>query len=242
MTVPEDRETAEAHKTDRRHRRLEQEFVEAGLDSSSLETQSVEELHASLDRLDAVIAEQRKKLALNKEALAAEGTLKGRSDVQRKVNASRSALKISLERREQVLELINGLTVGQEIDKLRNAVSGVDDAGTKEKFHQLLGEFESKTGEIDGELKETSRKIAEVKAAALAAEIDKYERKAKVWQNFLAKESVATYVGAAILLVMSLSVVAAMFAHVEINQVLSSAFLLILGYFFGQSTGKKQLE
>ncbi|MGW7533790.1 hypothetical protein [Amycolatopsis sp. NPDC054798] len=221
---------------------MELEFVEARLDSFSLKAQSVEQLHSSLDKVDVIIARQRKKLALNKEALATESSAKGRSDALRKVNANRSALKLSLERREEILELINGLTVGQEIHKLRNAVSGVDDAGTKEKFHQLLGEFESKTGEIDGELKETSRKIAEVEAAAMAAEIDKYERKAKVWQNFLAKESVATYVGGAILLVMCLSVVAAMFARVEINQVLSSAFLLVLGYFFGQSTGKKQME
>ncbi|WP_116203338.1 hypothetical protein [Amycolatopsis circi] len=63
-----------------------------------------------------------------------------------------------------------------------------------------------------------------------------------MWQNFLAKESVATYVGAAILLVICLFVGAATFAGVEINQVLSSAFLLVLGYFFGQSTGKKQVE
>ncbi|WP_409462717.1 hypothetical protein [Amycolatopsis sp. GA6-003] len=245
MSVQEDR-VVEFEETDHRNgrlrRRMELEFVKDRLDSSSLETQSVDELRSSLERLDAVIARQRKKLALHKAALATEKAAKGRSDAARKVNSDRSALKFCLERREQILELINGLTVEEEIDKLRNAVSVVDDAGTKEKFHRLLGEFESKTGEIDGELKETSRKIAEVDAAAMAAEIDKYERKAKVWQNFLAKESVATYVGAAILLVMCLSVVAAMFAHVEINQVLSSAFLLILGYFFGQSTGKKQME
>ncbi|WP_406637950.1 hypothetical protein [Amycolatopsis sp. WGS_07] len=246
MSVPEESSVVEFEEPDHRHgrlrRRMELEFIDNGLDISALQTQSVDELRSSLVRLDAVIVRQRKKLALHKEALAAENGTKACADTLRKVNAHRSALKLSLERREQILELINGLTVGQEIGKLRNAVSGVDDAGTKEEFHRLLGEFESKTGEIDGELKETSRKIAEVEAAAMASEIDKYERKAKVWQNFLAKESVATYVGAAILLIMCLAVVAAMFAAVEINQVLSSAFLLVLGYFFGQSTGKKQLE
>ncbi|MET9265497.1 hypothetical protein [Amycolatopsis sp. NPDC004079] len=248
MSVPEDRSVVEFEEPDHRdgrlRRRMELEFIDSGLDSSSLEKQSVDDLRASLDRLDAFIVRQQKKLELHEEALATESGSKGRADALRKVNAHRSALKISLERREQILELINGLTVGQEIGKLRNAVSGVDDAGTKGEFHRLLGEFESKTGQIDGELKETSRKIAEVEveAAAMATDIDKYERKAKVWQNFLAKESVATYVGAAILLIMCLAVVAAMFAAVEINQVLSSAFLLVLGYFFGQSTGKRQVE
>ncbi|MGV9296732.1 hypothetical protein [Amycolatopsis sp. NPDC003676] len=246
MSVPEDRSVVEFEEPDHRdgrlRRRMELEFIDSGLDSSSLEKQSVDDLRASLVRLDDIIVRQQKKLELHEDALATESGSKGRADALRKVNAHRSALKIALERREQILELINGLTVGQEIGKLRNAVSGVDDAGTKEEFHRLLGEFESKTDEIDGELKETSRNIAEVEAAAMATDIDKYERKAKVWQNFLAKESVATYVGAAILLIMCLAVVAAMFAAVEINQVLSSAFLLVLGYFFGQSTGKRQVE
>jgi hypothetical protein len=62
--------------------------------------------------------------------------------------------------------------------------------------------------------------------------------RARIWQRFFARESVATLIGALILLTLTICLIVAMFTGTEISTVLSNSFLIILGYFFGQTTGQ----
>jgi hypothetical protein len=46
-------------------------------------------------------------------------------------------------------------------------------------------------------------------------------------------------VGAALLVVLAATIIVAMFMKIEVSTLLSNSFLIILGYFFGQSTERR---
>ena len=52
------------------------------------------------------------------------------------------------------------------------------------------------------------------------------------------RESVASIVGAFLLLALGISLIVAMFIGTSPTEVVTSAFLLILGYFFGQTAAR----
>ena len=61
----------------------------------------------------------------------------------------------------------------------------------------------------------------------------------RAWTGFFAKESIATYVGALLLIALTVVQVTAMFlGNSYKSEIIDNAFLLILGYFFGQSSGR----
>jgi hypothetical protein len=68
------------------------------------------------------------------------------------------------------------------------------------------------------------------------------ERKYEVWRGFLARESVATIVGAILLLSLALAVTLAMFMAIQVTDIVANSFLIVLGYFFGQIVGAKSGE
>jgi uncharacterized protein involved in response to NO len=62
-----------------------------------------------------------------------------------------------------------------------------------------------------------------------------FERRLRAWTGFFAKESMATYVGAFLLVVLTFVQIGAMFSAKHSSEIINNAFLLILAYFFGQS-------
>jgi len=80
----------------------------------------------------------------------------------------------------------------------------------------------------------------QIDLARLNAEI--FERRSKVWFSLLERESAATILGGVLLLIILVAHVTAIFSKFSIPEILNNAFLIILGYFFGQSTNKKQPE
>jgi hypothetical protein len=63
--------------------------------------------------------------------------------------------------------------------------------------------------------------------------------RAEIWHSFLARESVATIVGGILLFVLGTTMIVAMFVGVPVTDILANAFLVILGYFFGQSAATR---
>ena len=63
-----------------------------------------------------------------------------------------------------------------------------------------------------------------------------FERRSKVWFSLLERESAATILGGILLFIILITHVTAIFAKFSIPEILNNAFLIILGYFFGQST------
>ncbi len=54
----------------------------------------------------------------------------------------------------------------------------------------------------------------------------------------LEREPAAVLVGGVLLVVISIALIVAMFAHTPVPEIVSSGFLLILGFFFGQNSSR----
>ncbi len=64
------------------------------------------------------------------------------------------------------------------------------------------------------------------------------ERRSKIWLSFLERESVATILGGVLLIVITLAQIGAMLFKIAPSDTLNNTFLVVLGYFFGQSTSR----
>jgi len=67
-------------------------------------------------------------------------------------------------------------------------------------------------------------------------QVELQERKSAIYRSFLERESVASVVGALLLLGLGAALIVAMFTHTVTTEVVTNSFLLVLGYFFGQAT------
>ena len=62
-----------------------------------------------------------------------------------------------------------------------------------------------------------------------------FERRWTVFRTFIARESAATVIGAVLLTTMTFAMIVGMFADMEPPPIISNAFLVVLGYFFGNA-------
>lgn len=67
---------------------------------------------------------------------------------------------------------------------------------------------------------------------------DMFKKKTDTWLKILGKESIASILGAILLLVLTICILVNMFLDKEPIKIVETAFLLILGYFFGQSVSR----
>lgn len=101
-------------------------------------------------------------------------------------------------------------------------------------------ELEKELDQLE-ETRKEAQKLSEdaylrAEEARLSAEA--FERRSRVWLTFLERESVATVVGSLLLVILTLSIIFAMFAGVESTDIVNNGFLVLLGYFFGQTVSK----
>ena len=68
--------------------------------------------------------------------------------------------------------------------------------------------------------------------------VELFERRSKVWRSFLERESVASIVGALLLIVLVFSMIIAMFQNIAPSDIVNNSLMLVLGYFFGQTISK----
>lgn len=80
-----------------------------------------------------------------------------------------------------------------------------------------------------------SRKLETTEQEKLRMKIQKNESTANILCQYLKKDLVATVIGAVLLLIIVLAYSIGMLIKVEYPVILSDAFLLILGFFFGAS-------
>ena len=154
---------------------------------------------------------------------------------------------ILLERKEMVIERLKHL-MSQERD-IR--VKGVTEEHTTDETVDLteaeqkeINEFEKNEAELkkEGELVKVRKdfKLSEIELRTQMQELElnRLERRSKVWQIFLARESVSTIIGGILLLIMTTCLLIAMFSSITATDIIENAFLLILGYFFGSTVTK----
>jgi len=145
-------------------------------------------------------------------------------------------LPLLLQRKKLILERIAILTGEEKVGDLRNVAERADPI--------VRDELQLKIDEIETEVKKWCDQAVAAEEAQLRAQIDQqmeiarieiFERRSRVWQTFLERQSVATIVGAILLIAILLFISVASAIGASIPELMSNAFLVILGYFFGQA-------
>lgn len=70
------------------------------------------------------------------------------------------------------------------------------------------------------------------------SEVQAFQLKAETWMRIFGRESVASVVGALLVLSFGIVLTVAMFKSIAVTSVIENSFLLVLGYFFGQGVAR----
>ena len=215
-----------------------------GLSRKQIQDQSLKDLRQSLRRVDEAIENQE-----SFESARIRETEDGNVVLSTTEEGSEVRIGLVLFRMKgQILTRIQQLESAEEVGELRQLiVKHVQDPARSEIIEKIeeaersAYERHEKAREVEeAQVKEKSKVEAEV--MLMEAEGKRFERRAKTWQTLLGRESVATVVGAIILILMSIALLIAMFTGIETSEIVGNAFLVILGYFFGQAVGRRASE
>jgi hypothetical protein len=218
---------------------VEEVLDDLGLSNARIQAQAVEELEESLRKIDSAIDDP--------DSLAVVEIHTSRIWTRHEVRTWKqySIVSILLEKKQLILSRIADIATEEQIKGLRSEVSQVSNDDQRNRLLERIDELEAKMAqqeELDRQVRERRKQeSSEANRATLALELDmqRLERRSRVYQSFLARESVATIVGALLLVGLTVALVVAMFIHTAVPELLANSFLIILGYFFGQTTSRR---
>lgn len=201
---------------------LEQRLETLGLGRNQIENyETVEELENSLERLNECLNE------INPSPFTLSGVF-----YSKYINERKKLIldRICLLKGEQIKAVVDDTSERQSREEIKNEVDN------------LLSEIEEtkkKSKEIDGEQKELELKIW---LSQEEMRIKQRESISRTWLSFLEKESMASILGGFLLLSILIAQLVSLFQKLEVPDILNNSFLVILGYFFGQSTAKNSSD
>jgi hypothetical protein len=218
---------------------FEPQLAALGLSVASIESHDLIQLRSSLDRVNELIANPGQ-LGTFRVTAAASMVVIARTEATFEVGA----LPLLLQRKRLILDRVASLGGQAQASSLRDLVAEVEDADVRAR---LLAEVD----QLQDQAKEYVRETRQVEDAARLEEIrvqsrysearlemERRERQAAIRQRFLERESVATIVGGFLLIVLTCTLIVAMFTATTVPEILSNGFFIILGYFFGQTAAR----
>jgi hypothetical protein len=110
--------------------------------------------------------------------------------------------------------------IDKKFNNIENIIINISDTEIRNKMTEEISSLKEET---------------ELKIKLEQQRIDGLERKSKIWLNFIQRESAASIIGGIILLMLTVALIFG-----KESQILSNGFLVILGYFFGQSSSKNK--
>jgi hypothetical protein len=156
-------------------------------------------------------------------------------------------LPILLERKRLILERISILKGEEKIEGLQALIQKVPDDQIRQKLEEEIVELKETSKQLREQINEV-KEIQEKKGQEELEELSELEimvqktelleRRSQVWLNFLERESVATIVGSILLVIIVISILVAMFLDIQTTEIVNNGFLVLLGYFFGQTISR----
>jgi hypothetical protein len=220
---------------------FEPQLAELGFSKSQIETQSLDELRQSLESINEAIKHPDSFGSLN-FSVGAEGKIsvtRSKSNAQFEIGI----LPLLLDRKKLILERIRILSSNEKIETIQDLINRVTNEEVKTKLEKEVNELRDEAQRLREQSKEVEKEQNQERAKSQAElaklNIELFERRSKVWFTLLERESAATILGGILLLIVLVAQVAAIFTKFTIPEILNNAFLIILGYFFGQSTNEK---
>ncbi len=153
---------------------------------------------------------------------------------------------ILLERKKLILDRIRQLKGEQKIENLHDELKNIPEDNVRVKLEKQLEELKTESSKYIQQSKEVEQARmqeqlnSQEKLRRLEQEIS--ERKAKTWQSYFRRELIATIVGSVLLLILAITQLIAMFRSIETTEIVNNAFLIILGYFFGQTVSRSSKD
>jgi hypothetical protein len=220
---------------------FETQLKELGLAKDQIETQSLDELQQSLETVNDALKhpESFGTFAIKVSADGGIPILASKTDA----HFERGILQLLLSRKRLILDRIRTLSASEKIESIQDLISQVKDESVRGKLQQEVSALKNESQILREQSKEVDQKQTQ-EAIRTQTELERlkmelFERKSKVWFSLLERESAATLLGGFLLLVIAVAHVTAVFSKFSIPEILNNAFLIILGYFFGQSTNDK---
>lgn len=139
---------------------------------------------------------------------------------------------------EYIQERINILEQTDKVESIKVLVGDLPENEIKQKLKTEIEELEAKKKELQI-IKEEERERLNDEIELGKHKAEMFVKKTDVFLKFLDRESVASIVGSLLLLIIGICLIVIMFRHEEPLKIIESAFLLILGYFFGHSKNNK---
>ena len=211
-------------------KKMDFRLLDLGLGKDQISHQGIKELNQSLHRIDSCI--------LHPESFLQQkfkDTINSVTDFKLKI------VPILLERRIFVLESIDELVSTRKIYDLRRLAKKIPDVRVKSSLEKSLDDLQKK----DSLLKKEYQKLEKLRLN-IYSEQQKFssifkeltETRDKTSKYFQGRESITTLImGILLILITSLFVIAP-FTSIQVPDILSSTFLIILGFFFGQTIGR----
>lgn len=216
-----------------------EQFFEAqlsaiGLADDQLKKQSVHELRDSLEALNDAIRNPDSFGTLHLRMDGKVGLIVTTIGAQSHIQIG--VLPLLLKKKKFLLERLRALEVSESVSHLKEELTEERDTNKQKSLEEKILHMEDQI-KVSLERSESYSRAdithsleAAAKKAAIADE--SFERKAKVWQELLARESVATLIGAALVFLITATL---LFSKTEAPSVITNAYLVIIGFFFGQT-------
>ena len=146
-----------------------------------------------------------------------------------------------LQKKRLILDRIQEISSYKKIENLQDMVNLLPEEEVKQNLITELESLREGAEKYQQEVQDISARETEAKIKLEQQHIDGLERKSKIWLSFLQRESAASIIGGLVLLMLTLALIGGMIFGRE-SQILSNGFLVILGYFFGQSSVKNNKD
>ncbi|MEG3439505.1 hypothetical protein V0288_20425 [Pannus brasiliensis CCIBt3594] len=217
---------------------FESQLKDLGLAKDQIETQSLDELQQSLETVNQALKHPESFGTLRFKISAEVGAIITSS--QSDAHFERGILQLLLSRKKLILERIRTLSANEKIESIQDLINKVDDEELKVKLNQEVVDLRSEAQRLREQSKEVdqeqTQEAIKTQTELERLKIELFERRTKVWFSLLERESAATIIGGILLLIILVAHVTAIFSKFSMPEILNNAFLIILGYFFGQST------
>lgn len=221
---------------------FEFQLRELGLGKDQIENQTLDELRQSLETVNEALKhpESFGTLAFKISGVAGVPILTPSRD---EAHFERGVLQLLLSRKKLILERIRTISASEKIDSIQDLINKVNDDEVRDKLNQEVADLRDEAQRLREQSKEVDQKQTQeaikTQTELERVKIELFERRSKVWFSLLERESAATILGGILLLIILVAHVTAIFSKFSMPEILNNAFLIILGYFFGQSTNDK---
>ena len=211
-------------------KKIDSRLRDLGLSKAQISLQTLKELNESVHRIDGFIAKP-------------ESFLKQKfwHTVSPETDFKLNILPILLERRMFVLETYDELVDRMKNYDLRHLANGIADANVKSSIEKILNDLQKKDSVLKKEYQKIEKSrlnIYEEQQKIPSMLEESGERRNKASNYSQSRDSLTTWIMGSLLILIALSIVIAPFVNISVPDILGSAFLIILGFFFGQGIGR----